>query len=160
RRAEASINEAEIEHGLTARSARCLSGPQVEALLWAGVLRQQRAVHHGKHPVADVPPLRPAHLRPQLDWTAGRVRHLEEADRPPRREDVAARRHVVEELREQLVLKVWMPIRNPGGRQLKKTPAPAGERPKKGVFDAEAGRILGIALGHVPGGKAPERPSF
>src|SRR5438132_108910 len=72
------------------------------------IVLQQRAVDDGEHAVPDMPVLCPANFGSQLHRPAAVVGDLEEADRYPDRENVAAHGEVVEDLGKQLVLQVGM----------------------------------------------------
>src|SRR5438128_12616998 len=68
-----------------------------------------RPVDDGEHAMADVAVFAPADFGTELDRARRVVRHLEEANRKPDREDVAACRQMVEDLGEQLAVQVRMP---------------------------------------------------
>ena len=105
--------------------------------------------------MADVPSFATADLAAELDWPGGIVRHLEETDREPDREDVAARRQVVENLRQQLIALIGMIAGRRVGRLETIAAFRRPRRKQQGPLDAAALRVLWIA-GGTAGRRAEE----
>ncbi len=62
--------------------------------------RQARAIDDGEHAVADLPILRLANFRAQLNRASIAIRHFEEPDRQPHCKHIASRCQVIEDLGE------------------------------------------------------------